>query len=342
MSKADQSHARRNPLIGEWILVSPHRLQRPWQGQVETQEAERLPEYDPGCYLCPGNSRANDEHNPDYQGAFVFDNDFPALTTDSDVGVSTDPLFASRPESGRCRVICYTERHDLRPATMSTDDLCAAIHAMITEFKELDRQDDIGYVQVFENRGAMMGCSNAHPHAQVWATQNLPTEVAKELGAQSDYLAEHGAPLLIDYLQAELEEGTRIIFESECFVALVPYWATWPYEALILPRRLVEAPHELHEDEIASLAVTLKAVLSSYDTLFSTSAPYSMGLHARPSDGVPHPEWQFHIHIYPPLLRSATVRKHLVGFEMLGMPQRDLTPEVAAEALRDVIQRQIQ
>jgi UDPglucose--hexose-1-phosphate uridylyltransferase len=339
VSKADQSHARRNPLTAEWILVSPHRLQRPWQGQVETQEAERLPEYDAGCYLCPGNSRANDEHNPDYQGAFVFDNDFPALTTDSDVVVSTDPLFASRPESGRCRVICYTERHDLRLATMSTDDLCAAIEAMITEFKELDRQDDIGYVQIFENRGAMMGCSNAHPHAQVWATQNPPTEVAKELMAQSDYLTEHGAPLLIDYLQAELEEGTRIIFESEYFVAMVPYWATWPYEALILPRRLVAAPDELHEDEIASLAVTLKTVLSSYDTLFSTSAPYSMGLHARPSDGASHPEWQFHIHIYPPLLRSATVRKHLVGFEMLGMPQRDLTPEVAAESLREVIQR---
>jgi len=339
VSKADQSHARRNPLTGEWILVSPHRLQRPWQGQVGTQEPEHLPEYDPGCYLCPGNSRANDEHNPDYQGAFVFDNDFPALTIDSDVAVSTNPLFASRPESGRCRVICYTERHDLRLATMSTDDLCAAIEAMTTEFKELDRQDDIGYVQVFENRGEMMGCSNAHPHAQVWATQNLPTEVVKELVAQSDYLAEHGAPLLIDYLQAELEEGARIIFKNECFVAMVPYWATWPYEALILPRRLVAAPDELHADEIASLALMLKTVLSSYDTLFSTSAPYSMGLHARPSDGASHPEWQFHVHIYPPLLRSATVRKHLVGFEMLGMPQRDLTPEVAAEALREAIQR---
>lgn len=339
MSKADQSHARRNPLTGEWILVSPHRLQRPWQGQVGTQEAEHLPEYDPGCYLCPGNSRANEKHNPDYQGAFVFDNDFPALTIDSDVAVSTNPLFASRPESGRCRVICYTERHDLRLATMSTDDLCAAIEAMTTEFKELDRQDDIGYVQVFENRGEMMGCSNAHPHAQVWATQNLPTEVVKELVAQSDYLAEHGAPLLIDYLQAELEEGARIIFKNECFVAMVPYWATWPYEALILPRRLVAAPDELHADEIASLALMLKTVLSSYDTLFSTSAPYSMGFHARPSDGASHPEWQFHVHIYPPLLRSATVRKHLVGFEMLGMPQRDLTPEVAAEALREAIQR---
>jgi len=339
VSKADQSHARRNPLTGEWILVSPHRLQRPWQGQVEAPEAEQLPQYETGCYLCPGNSRANDTSNPDYEGAFAFDNDFPALTTDSDVGVSTDPLFASRPESGRCRVICYTERHDLRLATMTTGDLCVAIDAMISEFKELDQQDDIGYVQVFENRGAMMGCSNEHPHAQIWATENTPTEAAKELVAQSDYLAEHGTPLLVDYLQAELEEGARIIFENDYFVAMVPYWATWPYEALILPRRLVAAPDEFHADEIASLALMLKTVLSSYDTLFSTSAPYSMGLHARPSDGASHPEWQFHIHIYPPLLRSATVRKHLVGFEMLGMPQRDLTPEVAAETLREAIQR---
>jgi len=207
------------------------------------------------------------------------------------------------------------------------------------EFSTLDQQEDIGYVQVFENRGAMMGCSNEHPHAQIWATENVPTEAAKELAAQSDYLAEHGTPLLTDYLQAELEEGSRVISESEFFVAVVPYWAVWPYEALILPRRLVAAPDQLQEDEIAALAETLKAVLSSYDLLFSTSAPYSMGLHARPSDGVPHPEWQFHIHIYPPLLRSATVRKHLVGFEMLGMPQRDLTPEVAAEALREAIQR---
>jgi len=342
VSTADQSHARRNPLTGEWILVSPHRLQRPWQGQVETQEAEHLPQYDPSCYLCPGNSRANDQKNPDYEGSFVFDNDFPALTRESDIGEASRPLFQARPEPGRCQVICYTERHDLRLATMSDSELCAALAAMFNEFSMLDQQEDIGYVQVFENRGAMMGCSNAHPHAQVWATENLPTEAAKELSAQSDYLAEHGTSLLLDYLAAEIDDGSRVIFASDHFVAVVPYWATWPYEALILPRRPVAAPGELLEHEIASLAVTLRTVLSSYDTLFSTSAPYSMGLHARPSDDAPHPEWQFHIHIYPPLLRSATVRKHLVGFEMLGMPQRDLTPEVAAEALREAIQRQQQ
>ena len=342
VSTSNQSHARRNPLTGEWVLVSPHRLQRPWQGQVEAQEAEHLPEYDPDCYLCPGNSRANDQQNPDYKGSFVFDNDFPALTAESDIDETPRTLFQARPEPGRCRVICYTERHDLRLATMGNDELCTALAAIFDEFDALDQQEDIGYVQVFENRGAMMGCSNEHPHAQVWATENLPTEAEKELSTQSDYLAEHGTTLLLDYLAAEVGDGSRVIFANEHFVAVVPYWATWPYEALILPRRPLVAPGEFLEHEITSLAETLGTVLSSYDALFSTSAPYSMGLHARPSDGAPHPEWQFHIHIYPPLLRSATVRKHLVGFEMLGMPQRDLTPEVAAEALREVIERQQQ
>jgi len=339
LSIANHSHARRNPLTGEWLLVSPHRLQRPWQGQVESEDTEPLSEYDPNCYLCPGNTRANDNRNPDYRGPFAFDNDFPALTNDSDVGDTLHPLFQLRPESGRCRVICYAERHDLRLATMSDAELRIALGAMISEFANLDQQDGIGWVQVFENRGSMMGCSNAHPHAQVWATENLPTEAAKELAAQSDYFAENGTPLLVDYLQAELDTGIRVIFESDHFAAVVPYWAVWPFEALLLPRRLVAAPDELDQSEIASLAETLKAVLSGYDALFATSAPYSMGLHARPSDGQPHPEWQFHIHIYPPLLRSASVRKHLVGFEMLGMPQRDLTPEVAADALRDIIKR---
>ncbi len=333
----DQSHARFNPLTGEWLLVSPHRLQRPWQGQVEATEQEQLPDYDPECYLCPGNARANDNRNPNYTGPFVFDNDFAALTPVSDVEAGQDALFRMRPESGRCRVICYTERHDLRLATMSIDSICDALGAMIDEFRNLDREPDIGYVQLFENRGAMMGCSNAHPHAQVWATANLPTEPAKELQAQRDYHERHGTSLLVDYLQAELERGERVIVDNDQFVAVVPYWAIWPYEALLLPRRQVAAPDELDADEIRGLAVALKAVLGGYDTLFATSAPYSLGIHARPSDGQPHPEWQLHVHIYPPLLRSATVRKHLVGFEMLGMPQRDLTPEVAAAALRKSI-----
>ena len=334
MSTADQSHARRNALTGEWVLVSPNRLQRPWQGQVEAIEDEGLLQYDPDCYLCPGNERANGNVNPPYAGPFSFDNDFPALSPVSEVAEQNSPFFQVRGEAGVCRVICYTERHDLRLATMDEEQLAIAITAMIDQFSELDAREDIGYVQLFENRGEMMGCSNPHPHAQVWATSHVPSEPAKETQAQLAYFNEHGSSLLLDYLDAEIASGERIVVANEHFVALVPYWAVWPFETMLAPRRTVAAPDELDATEIAGLATALQAVLAAYDRMFNCSTPYSMGFHARPSDGAPHPEWQFHIHIYPPLLRSATVRKHLVGFEMLGMPQRDLTPEVAAERLR--------
>ena len=339
MSNVDQSHARRNPLTGEWVLVSPHRLERPWQGLVEEPQSEELPRYDPNCYLCPGNKRAQGNANPYYTGAFAFDNDFPALSSSSEAGTPANALFESRPESGVCRVLCYTERHDLRLATMGRDRLIDALDAMIAAFSELDRRDDIGYVQVFENRGEMMGCSNPHPHAQVWATSNMPTEPAKELQGQLAYFVEHRSALLVDYLRAEIADGGRVVFEGEHFVAVVPYWAVWPFEVLLLPRRLIAGPDELQPGEKAGLAEVLGAVLGGYDSLFGAPAPYSLGLHARPSDGKPHPEWQFHIHIYPPLLRSASIRKHLVGFEMLGMPQRDLTPELAAERLRAAVSK---
>jgi len=339
MSNSDHSHSRRNALTGEFVLVSPHRLQRPWQGQLESVDSETLPQHDPDCYLCPGNERANGNANPDYSGAFAFDNDFAALTAESEVDFGDNPLFTSRPETGCCRVVCYTERHDLRLATMSDAERTAAVTAMIEEFSALDTRDDINYVQVFENRGQMMGCSNPHPHAQVWATSGIPMEPAKELGSQSQYYKSNGSVLLDDYLQAELERGERIVIENEHSVALVPFWAVWPYEAMLLPRRVVAAPTDLSSAEVADLARALGRILAAYDALFGTAAPYSLGLHPRPSDGLPHPEWQFHIHIYPPLLRSATIRKHLVGFEMLGMPQRDLTPEVAAEKLRQSLER---
>lgn len=338
MSTADQSHSRRNALTGEWVLVSPQRLRRPWQGQIESNEVDELSSYDPDCYLCPGNTRANGESNVNYVGAFAFDNDFAALTASSDVDVRGGELFESRAEAGCCRVLCYTEQHDLRLATMNSNERSAALDAMILEFSALDARDDIGYVQVFENRGSMMGCSNPHPHAQVWATANLPTEPAKELRSQREYWDEHRSVLLDDYLQGELADRGRVVVEREHSVAVVPFWAVWPYETLLLPRRVVAAPTDLDADEVADLAETLGDVLAGYDNLFGVAAPYSLGLHPRPSDGEPHPEWQFHIHVYPPLLRSATIRKHLVGFEMLGMPQRDLTPEVAAEMLRQSIQ----
>jgi len=337
MSTGSQSHSRRNALTDEWVLVSPHRLLRPWQGQIEEVEADDLSRFDADCYLCPGNERANGNSNPDYQGTYAFNNDFAALTGAGDVGSDGHPLFESRPESGCCRVLCYTERHDLRLATMDNEGRAAALNAMIAEFNSLDSRDDVAYVQVFENRGNMMGCSNSHPHAQIWATSNVPTEPAKELRSQLEYWQVHGSVLLADYLEAELSDSSRVVVESAHSVAVVPYWAVWPFETLLMPRRVVASPDKLGADEVADLAELLGTVLACYDKLFDVAAPYSLGLHPRPSDGQPHPEWQFHIHIYPPLLRSATIRKHLVGFEMLAMPQRDLTPEVAAEKLREVI-----
>jgi UDPglucose--hexose-1-phosphate uridylyltransferase len=334
------SHARRNPLTGDWVLVSPQRLLRPWQGQIETADAESLPRYDADCYLCPGNDRANGAKNPDFTGPFVFDNDFPALSEQSEALTSDDALFQCRSEFGRCQVICYTERHDLRLASMDPAGVAAALAAMFNVFAKLDQQDDIAYVQLFENRGAMMGCSNPHPHAQAWATANVPSEAVKESNSQQIHYDRHGTPLLLDYVNAEIEHGERIVTATREFVALVPYWAVWPFEVMILPTRAASGPGEFSTAEVSSLAQVLRHVLLAYDRLFSTSTPYSMGFHARPSDGKAHPEWQFHWHIYPPLLRSATVRKHLVGFEMLAMPQRDLTPEIAAERLKNAIDEQ--
>ncbi len=334
MTTQDQSHARKNILTGEWVLVSPHRTQRPWQGQTETQDKTDEPGYDPECYLCAGNERANGAMNPDYTGAYIFDNDFPALSQGSEIESPGNPLFQARTESGRCRVVCFSEQHNQRLATMSEVDITAALNAIITDFAALDASGQYSYVQIFENRGQMMGCSNQHPHAQIWATEHLPTELAKEYGCQSQHLADDNSVLLLDYLDAELADDARVIHCNDHFVALVPYWAVWPFEQIILPRRHVGAPSDLSRDEVQSLAAALKLSLVANDRLFDTSAPYSMGFHPRPSDGADHPEWQFHIHIYPPLLRSATIRKHLVGFEMLGMPQRDLTPEVAAQSLR--------
>jgi UDPglucose--hexose-1-phosphate uridylyltransferase len=343
MNLDDRSHRRRNLLSGEWVLVSPQRMERPWQGQVDAPEAEGGPTYDPGCYLCPGNARAGGRRNPDYRGSFAFDNDFPALTAPAaDEGPSVPErgkgLFVAEPEHGHCRVVCFSERHDLRLAVMDDDGVAAALQALFHEFAELDRRPGIGYVQVFENRGLMMGCSNPHPHAQVWATQGLPTEPARELERQKAWYREQGSPLLLDYLQAELATGERLVCANEHAVSLVPFWATWPYEALLMPRQAAAGPGDMTAAAVLGLARVLRCTLRACERLFDASVPYTLGFHPRPSDGAPHAEWQFHAHLYPPLLRSATVRKHMVGFEMLGMPQRDLTPEAAACRLRNALE----
>lgn len=345
----DYPHRRYNPLSGEWVLVSPHRARRPWLGQIEKVPAEDLPTYDPGCYLCPGNPRAEGARNPDYTGTFVFDNDFPALLKpekstemggpkeDKSAGTSELPqhgLFTRLPEWGINRVVCFSPRHDLSLPELSQDEVEAVVRTWTEQTQELGKVDYIAYVQVFENKGAMMGASNPHPHSQVWATSHIPNEPAKEIERQTVYLQEHGNCLLCDYLKAEQQHGERIVAANEHFTALVPYWATWPFEILLLSNRHTSSLPDLTPGESSGLANILRRITARYDNLFEISFPYSMGFHQAPADNQPHPECHFHAHYYPPLLRSATVRKFMVGFEMLGMPQRDLTPETAAERLR--------
>lgn len=339
MKLQTHSHRRQNLLTGEWVLVSPQRSERPWQGQIEAPERELQAGYDPDCFLCPGNERAGGQRNPPYRGGFAFDNDFPALSDEPAQDVFSDnPMLVAEPESGCCRVVCFSERHDLRLAVMDEAGVAAALRLLFDEFAELERRQNIAYVQVFENRGLMMGCSNPHPHAQIWATRSLPVEPGKELARQAAWHRRTGRPLLIDYLEAETAAKTRIVCANAQAVSLVPFWAVWPYETLLLPRRPVAGPGDLVEAELLGLAGVLRRTLVACERLFATAVPYSLGFHARPSDGAEHPEWQFHAHIYPPLLRSASVRKHMVGFEMLGMPQRDLTPETAAERLRAALE----
>lgn len=346
----DSPHRRFNPLTREWILVSPHRAKRPWQGQVEKTAPPTLPAYDPTCYLCPGNERAGGIHNPQYSGTFVFDNDFAALLPDvegSTFNVEEEPdlqqsnlqpstLFKALPESGVCKVICFSPRHDLTIPQMSLDEAESVIDTWTEETAELFKRPEIAYVQVFENKGAVMGCSNPHPHSQIWSQSRIPTEPAKELASQKDYYAEHGPPLLLDYLEEEHKRGERILASNEHFTVLVPFWAVWPFETLVIAHRPVASLPALSQPERRALADIYQKVTIRYDNLFEISFPYSMGFHQAPNDGLEHPEWILHAHFYPPLLRSATVRKFMVGYEMLGMPQRDITPESAAQRLREL------
>lgn len=333
----DRPHRRLNVLTGESVLVSPHRTQRPWQGRQERVAEAGRSAHDPTCYLCPGNTRVGGHQNPPYTGTFAFPNDFAALLPREEdlASSSVDGLLVAEAESGVCRVVCFSPRHDLSLPELSVEEIDGVLATWSEESATLGARPDIGYVQVFENKGEAMGCSNPHPHSQIWATEHLPTEPAKELTRQQDHFEATGRQLLLDVLGQELSKNERIVVANEHWVALVPFWAAWPFETLVLPRRAVTRLPELEPAERLALADLLKRLTTRYDNLFETSFPYSMGFHQAPFDGEAHPEWILHMHFYPPLLRSATVRKFMVGFEMLGMPGRDITPETAAQHLRE-------
>jgi len=335
----EDPHRRWNPLTNEWVLVSPQRAVRPWQGQVEKAVPVHQPEYDPTCYLCPGNARAGGVLNPAYTNTFVFDNDFAALKPNVAhdlIDVENTGLLVAEGEPGLCRVICFSPRHDLTLATMPVHDIEEVIRTWTAQFTQLAAMEQIHHVQIFENRGAMMGASNPHPHCQVWATHSVPEVPARELSSQRNYSRDHRACLLCDYVKLEERQAVRLVCRNDGFVAVVPFWAVWPFEVLICSRRHLGTLAEFTQEEVWQLAHLLNRVTSTYDKVFDVPFPYSMGFHQAPTDGGPHPEWHFHAHFYPPLLRSASVRKFMVGFEMLGTPQRDITPETAAQRLRSL------
>lgn len=334
-SLTDHPHRRMNMLTGEWILVSPHRAKRPWQGQVEKTAVEERPSFDPACYLCPGNTRANGEMNPAYATTYVFQNDFSALLPDAPAGTyQPDDLLLAQPERGLCRVICFSPRHDLSLAEMTAAEIRPVVDLWVEQYAEIGALPDINYVLLFENRGAMVGCSNPHPHGQIWANENIPTEPAKEQARQAEHHEHTGRCLLCDYVARELRDETRVVCANEHFVALVPFWAYWPFETLVLPRRHMGAMPAMTDAERDALADIMRRMTARYDNLFETAFPYAMGWHQAPTDGGAHPEWHFHAHFFPPLLRSATVKKFVAGYELFATLQRDITPEQAAERLR--------
>jgi UDPglucose--hexose-1-phosphate uridylyltransferase len=327
-------HRRFNPLAREWVLVSPHRTQRPWQGQVETSAVPSSPEYDPECYLCPGNARAGGVRNPPYTYTFVFDNDFAALkpATRSD-RFDRDGLLIAEGEPGVCRVVCFSPKHNLTIANMDLPDLRKVVDVWVEQYCELGALPWINHVQIFENRGAMMGASNPHPHCQIWSNRTIPNEMEKELRSTAEWC---GGCLLCEYTKLECGSAERVVEENAAFVTVVPFWAAWPFETVVLAKRHLTSIDALAGAERDALADILRRTTARYDRLFSVSFPYSMGLHQRATDGLAHEKFHFHAHFYPPLLRSATVRKFLVGYEMLAGPQRDITPEAAAQRLREV------
>ena len=333
----DYSHKRYNILTGEWVLVSPHRAKRPWQGQNEEISTEKRPSHDSNCYLCATNTRINGEINPNYKDVFVFTNDFAALQKDSPSFQVNDGLLKAVSETGICKVICFSPDHSKSLAEMAVEDIKKVVHAWQKEYTELGEIEGINYVQIFENKGAVMGCSNPHPHGQIWSQSTLPNEVEKKEIHQKDYFLKTNTSLLGNYLQQELAAKERIIFENDDFVVLIPFWAIWPFEAMIAPKKQQKNILELSDTGAKNYAEAISVITKSYDKLFNTSFPYSSGIHQAPTNGEENTHWHWHMNFYPPLLRSATVKKFMVGYEMFGSPQRDITAEIAAKRLRDLL-----
>jgi UDPglucose--hexose-1-phosphate uridylyltransferase len=330
-------HRRLNPLTREWTLVSPHRTQRPWQGRIEKLAPAHQPAYDPSCYLCPGNERAGGARNPKYETTFVFDNDYAALLPNTAaLEAHEDVLLVAQAERGICRVVCFSPRHDLTIPRMSLKEIRRVIEVWTDQFQQLEKLDWVRSILVFENRGVLMGASNPHPHCQIWVNASLPNIPSKELTSFADYHRSKKSCLLCDYLALELKRGERLVCENDSFAVLVPYWAVWPFETLLLSKRHLASMDELSSKERDHLADIVRRITIRYDNVFETVFPYSMGFHQRPTDRQAHPEWHFHAHYFPPLLRSATVQKFMVGYEMLAEPQRDITPESAAARLREL------
>ncbi|PCH77835.1 MAG: galactose-1-phosphate uridylyltransferase [Flavobacteriaceae bacterium] len=332
----EHPHRRYNILTQEWVLVSPHRTKRPWQGKTETTEKNEHISYDETCFLCPTNERMGGEINPDYKETNVFSNDFGALLAETPAFNYEKGLLKAEGESGICKVICFSPDHSLTLPDMELPAIVKIVDTWQHEFVELGKLPTINYVQIFENKGAIMGCSNPHPHGQIWAQHAIPTEIEKKTATQQNHYKLYGKTLLSTYIKQELEEGTRVISENDSFVTLVPFWAVWPYETMILPKRPMATIAELSDKEKEDFAQQLKTITQKYDRLFDTSFPYSAGIHQAPTDGLAHKEWHWHMSFYPPLLRSATVKKFMVGYEMFAMPQRDLTAESAAEKLKSL------
>lgn len=331
------THKRYNILSGEWILVSPHRAKRPWQGQNESVSDKKRPSHDESCYLCPGNIRANGEINPNYEDVFVFPNDFAALQYDSKSFKLEDNLLIAQSEQGVCKVICFSPDHSKSLAEMSVKNIQKVIIAWQNEYRTLGEKEHINYVQIFENKGAVMGCSNPHPHGQIWSQSSLPNEVVKKDATQKAYFQKNNKTLLEDYVNQELKIGERIIFENNHFVVLVPFWAVWPFETMIIPKKAQKNIIVLSKDETKEFAEAIAVITKTYDKIFNCSFPYSSGIHQAPTNGENNNYWHWHMSFYPPLLRSATVKKFMVGYEMFGSPQRDITAEIAAKIIRDLI-----